>query len=152
MSLPDGQNLSTTIVDIDDEYIIYSAPIMLNGVDTYLRLKQSLADNSIVVEGAWDGISSNGAASRLVRPINQGDSIIPVYMSISLVDENAVDTEWQGETYIVDSDFEIVYSLLDSADFLYMFCIDDIYNDYYLTDYVEFNVDDDGNVSYYEYE
>ena len=152
LSLPDGQNLSTTIVDIDDEYIIYSAPIMLNGVDTYLRLKQSLADNSIVVEGAWDGISLNGAASRLVRPINQGDSIIPVYMSISLVDENAVDTEWQGETYIVDSDFEIVYSLLDSADFLYMFCIDDIYNDYYLTDYVEFNVDDDGNVSYYEYE
>ncbi|SCW58957.1 hypothetical protein SAMN02910456_02019 [Ruminococcaceae bacterium YRB3002] len=152
LSLPDGQNLSTTIVDMDDDYIIYSAPIMLNGVDTNLRMKQSLADNSIVVEGAWDGISDSGAASRLVRPINEGDKIVPVYMSMSLVDENAVDTEWMGGEYVVGSDFEIVYSLLDSADFLYAFCIDDIYNDYRMTDFVEFNVDDDGNVSYYEYE
>ena len=65
LSLPDGQNLCTYVVSYEsDDYVIYTSPINLNGKDTFLRMRQSLADGSVQVEGVWDGIGQNGAANR----------------------------------------------------------------------------------------
>ena len=38
---------------------------------------------------------------------------------------------------------------MESGDYLYCFRIDDIYGDYYLTDFVTFCVEEDGSVSFY---
>ena len=46
ISLPDGQNLSMTIVDKNDQFVIFSSPVSLNGVDTYLRIRMELSDGS----------------------------------------------------------------------------------------------------------
>lgn len=147
LSLPDGQNLATYIVDQTEDYVVYTSPILLNGNETNLRFKQMLSDNSVVVEGTWDGIDEHGASAKEIRPIVKGDKITPLYeaMSLDTLEEN----DYLGQEYTVDADFTIDYSLLDEADFLYAFCVDDIYNDYYMSDFVELNVDADGNVSYY---
>ena len=79
LSLPDGQNLATYIVDTTDDYIIYSSPILLNDEETNLRIRQTY-DGAITVEGAWDGIGNNGISSRNIVKIGTGDTIIPVYM------------------------------------------------------------------------
>ncbi|MCR5250704.1 MAG: hypothetical protein K6E50_08880 [Lachnospiraceae bacterium] len=150
LSLPDGQNLYTTIVSIDDDYVTYTAPIRLNGKDTNLRMTQSLADNSVIVEGTWDGIDESGASARQVRPLEIGDEIVPLYTAMSLEEDDDEEQEWEGYEYVVDSDFEINYAFLDPSDYYYAFCIDDIYYDYYISDFVRFNVDDNGDVSYYE--
>ena len=51
-----------------------------------------------------------------------------------------------GEEFKVKGTLEIYYDLLEPGDYYYMFCIDDIYNDYYLTDAVIFTIDEDGGV------
>ena len=150
LSLPDGQNLSTSIVDYSDDYVVYTSPILLNGNETYLRMKLMLESGELIVEGTWDGIDANGAAARNIRPLVKGDKIVPLYDSLTI--ESGEEGQYEGAEFKVKDDFEIVYSLLDEADFLYAFIIEDIYNDYYMTDFMEFNVDAAGNVSYYEYE
>ena len=72
LSLPDGQNLATYIVDTTDDYVIYSSPILLNDEETNLRIRQTY-DGAVMVEGAWDGIGSNGVSSRnIVKDIGAG--------------------------------------------------------------------------------
>ena len=145
LSLPDGQNLATYIVEYDEDYVIYTSPILLNGKETNLRIR--VDDNGATIEGAWDGLDENGAASKNITKLKDGDVIVPCYFSYDVdTDEEG---EWQGVEYKVSGTPTIDYGYLDNADYYYAFCIDDIYYDYYLTDYVQFNLDEDGNVSYY---
>ena len=145
LSLPDGQNLATYIVDYDEDYVIYTSPILLNGEETNLRLKQDL--NGVTIEGAWDGLDESGAASKKITKLKDGDVIIPCYFSLDA--ETMEEGEWQGYEYTVKGTPKIDYGYLLDADYCYAFCIDDVYFDYYLTDFVEFNIDEDGNISYY---
>ena len=144
LSLPDGQNLATYIVDTTDDYIIYSSPILLNDEETNLRIRQTY-DGAITVEGAWDGIGNNGISSRNIVKIGTGDTIIPVYYSYDWDDEEDV---YYGEEYDVEGKLRVDYSLLLEGEYLYSFCIDDIYGDYYMTDPVAFYVDADGEVMF----
>ncbi len=147
LSLPDGQNLATYIVDYDENSIIYTSPILLNGRETNLRLRQD--DKGITIEGAWDGIDEKtGAVSKNIVKLKDGDVIIPCYFSFDA--ETYEEGEWQGVEYKVSGTPEIVYGLLDEADYYYAFCIDDVYFDYYLTEFECFHVDENGETSYYE--
>ncbi len=146
LSLPDGQNLATYIVEMTDEYIVYTSPIELNGEETNLRLRQYF-DGTVVVDGVWDGIDENGMADRNVTMLKDGDVIIPMYYAYSLEDEDNEFYYYGGE-YRISGEIRINYDFMDDGDYLYAFCIDDIYGDYYLTDFAAFNVED-GEVSFY---
>ena len=144
LSLPDGQNLATYIVDTTDDYIIYSSPILLNDEETNLRIRQTY-DGAITVEGAWDGIGNNGISSRNIVKIGTGDTIVPMYYSYDWDGEEDV---YYGEEYDVEGKLRVDYSLLLEGEYLYSFCIDDVYGDYYMTDPVAFYVDADGEVMF----
>ena len=148
LSLPDGQNLATYIVDETEEYVIYTSPVMVNGVDTNLRLKQYYEDYSVEIEGTWDGIDENGAAAKKITKIESGDVIVPLYYAYDL--ETFEEFEYEGEEYVVSGNAQIDYSLMDIGEFMYSFCIDDIYGDYYMSDPIMFNVDEDGEVTFAE--
>ena len=150
LSLPDGQNLSMTIVDKNDDFVIFSSPISLNGEDTFLRIRMELSDGSIKVEGVSDGLDESGAAPRNTRQLKDGDVIVPLYTSYVFGDDDSM-TEglYEGEGFTIKGELELEYDLLYEGDFMYAFIIEDVYRDYLMTDLVEFNVDYDGNVSYY---
>ena len=146
LSLPDGQNLSTIIVDKNEEFVIYTSPILLNGKETNLRIRQTLADGTISIEGAWDGIAESGAASRDFKKLKDGDKITPVYVSLNI---DTMETgAYQGQEFTVSGELKVDYSAMDEGDFMYAFVIEDIYSDYLDTDLVHFNVDSDGQVSF----
>ncbi|MBR0147210.1 MAG: hypothetical protein IJM25_11200 [Eubacterium sp.] len=149
LSLPDGQNLSMLIVDKTPEYVIFTSPIKLNGEETNLRIRQNLEDGTIKIEGAWDGFAESGAASREYKKLKDGDKIIPMYKSISL-DDKFNEYDYEGQEFTVSGELKLEYGLMDKGDFMYAFIIEDIYCDYYETDLVAFNVDEDGQVSFYE--
>ena len=144
LSLPDGQNLATYIVDVTDDYVIYSSPILLNDEETNLRIRQTF-DGKVTVEGAWEGISENGASARNIVKIGTGDTVVPLYYSYDWDDEESV---FYGEEYDVSSKLTVEYALLSEGEYFYSFCIDDIYGDYYETDPVVFYVDGSGEVSF----
>ena len=149
LSLPDGQNLSMVIVDKNDDFVIFSAPIKLNGVATNLRIRHTIADGTFKIEGAWDGIAESGAASRNCKKLKDGDKIVPVYKSFTM-DNRMTEIDYEGQEFTISGELELVYGLMNEGDFLYAFIIEDIYNDYIETDLVAFNVDADGKVSFYE--
>ncbi len=148
ISLPDGQNLALYIVDYADDYVIYSSPVYLNGEETNLRLKQYYEDGRVVIEGAWDGITDYGASARETKTVAPGDVILPRYYAWNLDTEE--DLEYTGWEYTVTEDTELYYELMETGDYLYAFCIDDIFGDYYMTDFVMYTVEEDGSITYYE--
>ena len=151
LSLPDGQNLATYIVDVTDDYIIYTSPVLLNGEETYLRMRQYLDDGRVKVEGAWDGIDEYGASGRNIIKLRKGDKITPTYYCI---DEDGDDLdEYEGEPYTIKSEKgkpKIEYDYLYAGDYSYAFCITDIYGDDYVTDLVDFHISKNGDISFYE--
>ena len=145
LSLPDGQNLATYIVEETDEYAVYTSPILLNGEETNLRILQYY-DGHIEVDGVWDGINEYGAASREIIKLTNGDIICPISYGYSLDTDD--EFEYTGEEYTVQGALEINYDIMPAGEYYYSFCIDDIYGDYYLTDFTAFIIDEEGNISF----
>ncbi len=146
LSLPDGQNLSIYLIDVTDDYNLYTATILLNGEETNLRMKQLFEDGSVVIEGTWDGIDDNGSADRNIIPLEEGDVIVPTYTAYSM--EGEEEFTYTGSEYTVDSETAVYYDLMEPADYRYLFSISDIYGDYYLTGAVQFSVNEDGSINF----
>ncbi len=145
ISLPDGQNLATYIVESTEDYTIYTSPILLNGEETNLRLKLDYAAGDMFIEGAWAGVDESGAASRSLQKIVEGDVIVPLYNAFSLEGDDTF--YYYGREYTVEGTPEIWYNIMDDGDYFFSFCIEDIYGDYYISDMTMFSVED-GEVYY----
>ena len=60
------------------------------------------------------------------------------------------DGEYIGWEYTVNGDLTIDYAMMEEGMYYFAFCIDDIYGDYYMTDFVTFEIDRWGDIYYYE--
>ena len=149
LSLPDGQNLATYIVDVTDDYVVYTAPVLLNDEETYLRMRQYFDDGSVKVEGAWDGIDERGASDKGIIKLQKGDTIVPTYFCID--DEGEDLDEYEGDPFTLTSKtLPVDYDYLYAGDYSYAFCITDIYGDDYISDLAQFHLAKDGTISFYE--
>ncbi len=147
LALPNEQLLATYVVDYEEDYVIYTSPILLNGERTNLRIRV-YNDYTTVIEGAWDGIE-NGAASREIRKLKAGDSIAVIYSIMNTSDDDG-DQEVVMDEYIWADGDNVVYTTLPAGDFYYGFAIDDVYGDFFITDFVVFAIDENGDISFYE--
>ena len=146
LSLPDGQSLCLKVLDKNSDYVIFTAPIILNGKECFLRLRQSLTDNKVSVEGAWSGVSTNGMIDRNIVGIKRGDKITPLYNAFT-PEQGVAENSYEGEEYTVTSKrLTVSYSGLPNAKYLYGFCIEDVFGDYFLTDTVTFEIDENGDI------
>ncbi|KAF5091204.1 clostripain-related cysteine peptidase [Acetobacterium wieringae] len=148
VSLPDGQPLATYIVEQGDTYNIYTSPVMLNGVETNLRIKIDFASDgnyTITIIGAWDGIDAvTGQSAKEITKLKKGDLITPVYYSYSMkTDEEGV---YEGEAYTFNNDPVIYEEPLAVGDYYYSFQIDDIFGSSLYTDFEIFTVDANGEI------
>ena len=148
-ALPDGQLLSLYLLDQQDDYNLYSAPVKLNGRETNLRILYLWEEQAFQVIGGWDGLAESGASAREIVKIVPGDSIIPLY--------DAYDTETddyaglvEGDPYIAQEGFTIEYVQLPAADYWYSFTLTDLYGLNTYTDFTVFTVDEDGEIWFYE--
>lgn len=141
LALPDGQLLATYVVDASEDSIVYTSPIYLNGKRTNLRIVQD--SEGIYIEGAWDGIDENGIAAREIKKISAGDVIAPMYY----LDD---DSEYTASEYEWEEGDSIIYSSLPEASYYYCFLVEDVYGDYFISDFVIFNIDGEGNISFEE--
>ena len=146
LSLPDGQSLNLIVQSADEDTIVYTSPIELNGQECYLRMRQDVASGRVTVEGAWGALDQNGALDRGVRAIESGDTILPLYRAVAVADSQRVD-DYEGELYTVGSrGLTVSYDYLPIGTYLYSFTIQDIYGDLYCTDSVQFEIDENGDI------
>ena len=140
ISLPDGQNLATYIVEDGEDFTVYTSPVLLNGEETNLRLRLDYARETLTIEGAWDGIDEYGALAREIVKLQKGDVITPLYNAYAL--ESDDEFYYRGEDYTFTGMPELCYDLMSDGDYFFAFCIDDIYGDYYLSDFAVFSIED----------
>lgn len=138
-SLPDGQNLAVYVVSECDGYDVYTSPAYVNGEETNLRITHDYESGEITIDGLWDGIDESGMADREITRLSAGDEIVPIYYAVAI--ESDDEYTYYGETYVFDGEPEILYDYLPDGEFFYGFYIDDIYGDYYTTEYVQFSVE-----------
>ncbi len=138
-SLPDGQPLAVYIVGEYDGYDIYTSPVIINGEETNLRITHDYENGYVTIDGVWDGIDENGMAARTVYELSEGDSITPIYYSYAVNSDD--ESYYYGDEYIFDGEPEIYFDMLYDGEYLYGFSIDDIYGNYFITDFVNFTVD-----------
>ena len=138
-ALPDGQCLCVYLVEECDGYDIFTSPVEVNGKEKNLRFSWDYETGEIRVVDLWDGIEGNGLASRPGLGLQSGDRIVPLYDAFSL--ETDDEFQYYGDEYVWEDGDELYFEMLPDGDYLYAFCINDIFGGNYLTDYVEFSVD-----------
>jgi hypothetical protein len=149
LSLPDGQNLCLHIFGMSDEGIYYISPVELNNAFTYLIIHQGWDDDYAVIEGTWNGLTDFGAVNPEGNELSDGDLITPLYEAQNLNTDE--EYNYVGETYVYRKGEKISYMPLAEGTYYYMFTIEDIYGDYFDSDFVVYEIDEDGTIWYDEY-
>ena len=144
--LPDGQPLCVYLIEEGDGYDFYTSPILLNGERTNLRFIWDYEDDRVYILDIWDGVDASGAVARSGYDLQPGDVITPLYDAYSL--DNGEEFRSSGSEYRYDGDDRLSFEWLPDGDYLYRFCINDIYGNYLLTDAVKFAVED-GEIYFY---
>lgn len=149
-----GYYVSFYIVDEQDDYILYSIPIMLNGEQTNLRVMwiwdeeegDTEAGGEFVVLGAWSGIDDEtGMSSRDIELIYSGDEIVPLYL---IEDGDTGEYEWiSGDPFLVEDYILVEESELFEGNYWYNFIITDVYGNSVETDYAVITIDENGDMT-----
>ena len=140
-SLPDGQLLAAYLMQECDGYDLYTSPILLNGEETNLIFAYDYENTEVYFISVWDGISETGASSRGEDELKAGDTIVPIYYATEI--ETEEQSYYYGDEYVYDGESEPSFNYLYDGEYLYGFIINDIFGNYYETDYINFTVKDD---------
>ena len=137
--LADDQFLSAYLFEECEDYDIYISPILLNDEETYLRFVYDEEATEVYMLDIWNGQEESGAVSRITTELQEGDIITPLYTAYDLNSDDSY--YYYGEGYEYDGDTELYFETLPDGDYLYAFCINDIYGNYYQTDPVSFSIE-----------
>lgn len=141
-----GQPLAINIVSKGSSIGVYTAPVMLNGEQTNLRMEFDFNAGTWNVMGAWSGIDpETGVASRETVKLKDGDVIQPAYFVFA----DDMSQYIYGDEFTVNGDIEITYGPLPASDYSYSMTLYDVYGNYYYTPSVTFTVEDNGELSFY---
>lgn len=149
-ALPDGSLLTMYVVEEEDDYTIFSAPIYLNGEKTNLRFAylypedEDNEDGEWFVLGAWAGIDEYGQAAKKMVDIEKGDEIIPIYIAVDA--ESGETDATTGDTYKVGKNFNVEEVKLPKGDYMANFSIIDVFGSTANLDFMSFKVNKKGDV------
>lgn len=144
-SLPDGQSLSVDLVSEGDDYDVYTSPVTVNDDFTNLRFAWYHDTGEVKLLDSWDGIDDNGFASRPGEALKTGDRIVAVFKAF---DPNTFEqSSYTGEEYVWSDGDTLGFGPLPDGDYLYSFCINDIFGGSYATPNADFAISD-GSISF----
>ncbi|WP_294377390.1 clostripain-related cysteine peptidase [uncultured Clostridium sp.] len=145
----DGIYVNMNIIEVNDNYNIYSIPVYLNGEATNLRTAWIWTDYNngegyYEIIGTWDGISAEGLSSRNVKLLQNGDVIEPVYESYDMNTDEII--EYIGDEIVVNDATALEEIKLPQGYYYYGFEIEDIYGQTFDTDFTAFEIDESQEV------
>ena len=144
-SLADGQPLCIYLVSECEGYDLLTSPIRLNDEPTNLRFTWDYDNQQLVITGIWDGISDDGYSSRPTVDLKPGDVIVPVYDSYEA--GTFEDVTYSGVPYTFAGTDDLCFGLLPEGEYLYSFCINDIYGGAWYSDPMDYTFAD-GNITF----
>lgn len=127
----DGHKLSFMPIDNTESYILFTAPILLNGIQTNLRFSFIWDDSYsgggyYTLLGTWGGLDENGISDKNLVPLKPGDEVIVLYNKIS-VGSYSRSLE-KGDTFIIgDHGGTVAEMPLEKTYYQYVYKITDIF-------------------------
>ncbi|MBE5934209.1 MAG: hypothetical protein E7262_00260 [Lachnospiraceae bacterium] len=139
--LPDGQLLTTYVISVEDNSVIYGIPVIINDVESTIRIKITTLSNNTAeckLLGVWDATQNSTYAPRGYLPLNPGTSITPIYDVYDL-DTETYESEF-GEDYTITSDFDFLFTELNDGDYSYALTIDRVLGEDIFTQVANFSI------------
>ncbi len=134
-----GQLVSIQDQIANDTYVRSLIPVTLNGEETYLLVVFDKDNPGGVVVGATEGFNDAGQAVRGYDQLKEGDVVVPQYDLIYWDENDEQQTETtEGDPITVGKDGSIpfAYEAVETgADYVYGFCLNDVYGEYQFTDF-----------------
>ena len=135
----DGQMVCMYDQIANENYIRSLIPVTVNGRDTYLLVIFDESTPGGRVAGYTDGYTEAGLPARQVWDLKKGDVVIPQYSLIYWDDDDEQQEEpFEGDPITVGQDGGIPFAIdavETDADYVYGFCLTDIYGDSVFTDF-----------------
>ncbi len=131
----DGNLLSYTVTESNQQRIMFSAPVLANGVKTNLRFSFIWDDSYenggyYQLIGLWDGVDTDGVASKEITPLKAGDQITILSRQIDASDYMTALT--RGETITIGADGGVVSEIpLSQKNYQYVYAVTDIFGQVY---------------------
>ncbi len=144
-SMPDGQNLFVKLISESDDYDLYTSPVVVNDELTNLRFAWHHDTGEVKLLDLWDGVGDNGVAARPDQSLKVGDHIVPAYDAYDA--ETFEPSEFTGDEYIWTDGDTLGFGPLPDGDYLYSFCINDIFGGSYATPNADFIINQ-GSISF----
>lgn len=146
-----GCKLYVTPIESTDEYIIFTAPIKLNGENTNLRFAFVWDDSYsgggyYKILGAWDGIDPvTGMSDKELKIITPDDeiSVIYPYREFTPVSDEHIEVgdEIMREELVPQGDYQVYEDPLSSYAYVYQFVVTDIFGNAHYSDAAFFFMD-----------
>ncbi len=136
----DGQMVCMYDQIANERYTRSLIPVTLNGEETYLLVVFDEENPHGEVVGATEGYTEEGLPARTVTQLKRGDVVIPQYELIYWdEDGNQLTEPFEGDPITVGSSGTIPFGYEEvegDVDYVYGFCLTDIYGDEVFTDFV----------------
>jgi hypothetical protein len=135
----DGQMVCIYDQIANDNYVRSLIPVTLNGEETYLLVVFDAERPGGVVVGYTEGFTDSGMAERGYQTLKQGDVVVPQYELIYWDSNDDEQSEpFEGDPITVGEGGSIAFGYDDvetDADYMYGFCLNDVYGGYQYTDF-----------------
>jgi len=148
-----GEYCSPILIDSQDDYNLYTIPILLNGERTNLRVQfviesedEDGVTGSYQALGVWDGTNdATGITARDIKPLQEGDVILPLFDAYTLDDIGGDAEEWESYEVTAGKNGEVTLEEDDLFDgeYYYTFKLTDIFGQEYESDGVSLYMEGD---------
>jgi hypothetical protein len=148
-----GEYCSPILIDSQDDYNLYTIPILLNGKRTNLRVQFVIESEdeegitgSYQVLGVWDGTDdTTGVIARDIKPLKEGDVILPLFDAYALDDIGGEAEEWESYEVTAGANGEVTLEEDDLFDgeYYYTFRLLDIFGQEYESDGISLYMEGD---------
>lgn len=124
-----GQYCAPVLIAENDDYNLYSIPILLNGEETNLRAAyvwDSADSGHFEIYGAWAGLDTDtGMSSRDIVKLEDGDEITLLFNGTNW--DSGDTTTYAMGSFTVNGDVKMEDSELFDGEYLYQFEVTDIF-------------------------
>lgn len=148
----DGHPVYIEVTAVQDDYNLYSIPILLNGVRVNLEAAYQYSTNQYKIFGARGLSDSAGLSDKNLIKLKEGDTITTLHYGISIEGEDTDFTEAEVDTFTLKKNFNLADEKIGEGEYLYCFEFVTPNNESASSQFINFTVDENGTITTKELE
>ena len=137
----DGHLLYTFFLEDQEDYNLYSTPILLNGERVFMRLAENV-DGTVEILGARKELGENGMADKQLIQLQPGDEVVTLFYQTSLSGDDLDLGLKEYESFQIESDAEVVKAPLMNGAYVWTYDMVDMWNHYATSSLAMYEIQD----------